>query len=301
MDDRRVKRRIDTWRDRLLDLSLRNRQLNYVFNKSTLKVSPSDHLFTLGELLQDKHLAIVSSAVWDEDCTSDETLSSRQRIKLSRTLIADCSLERLSKTYIKLYRESEKLELERGYRSLYLSVGFISWYESETSEVERFCPVILIPVKLARQSRGSTDFSVIISADDDPLCLNEAMLRKFEIDFGISMPSSFSTEELLNFEEPIEEEDPRSSLSDESDELSLVDVVERYLDAVEKTLQNHKSSLKRWSLQRELWGMNLLDFAKGVMWRDLSSLLDVKDSPIISQLLSGGEGISPMCHVTPVE
>lgn len=298
MDDITVQKRIDTWRDRLLDLTLRNRQLNYVFNKSTLKVSPKDQLNTLNELFSEKSLEIVCSSESGEDVS----LSQRQRVKLSRRLITDCSPDRLSKTYIKLFRDSERLELERGYRSLYLSVGFVSWYESESSDVERLSPAILIPVKLGRQSRSSKGFSVSLSADDDPLCVNESMLKKFEVEFGISMPSSLSPHD-LDYIDSQEQQGTESKLDTEDNitEISLMDRVDRYLDAVDQMLKNHSEVLKRWSLKRELWGINLLDFAKGVMWRDLSSLLDTQDSQMISQLLSGGAGASPSCSVTQLE
>jgi len=288
--------RVQTWRDRLLDLSLRNRQLNYLFNKSVIKLRPC-------ELAQRPHSLL--SALLEGDGLplihqDDEPEGHRVALKAAH------SPERLASTYTKLYRSSERLVEERGYRALYLSVGFIEWYEAPSSERARFAPLLMIPVKLKRAlGAGASRQISLADDDDDPVGLNVAMLRKFESDFGLQLPSRLfepvaETDERFVIKAKREGDEAVAVDEETSENPRLVDSIERYQARVEKLLKTRARQLPRWRLHRELWGLSQLDFSKGVMWRDLSELSLEGASPALQQLLSGGGGEPPGCELTPL-
>lgn len=299
-----VVKRVETWKDRLLDLSLRNKQVNFVFNQSVIQLKPFDFVDTLTSIFDDKTLSILqatedlpqevlSQGLTDVEQDEDQNPIERKlRRKLKKALLTEQTPDRIAKTYLKLYRESERLELERGSRSLYLSVGFIKWFEADASEIERFCPIALIPIKLQSSIQKKSSYQVNLSSDDDQVCFNESMIRKFEVEFGIKIPNCLS-------QDPPELDPQELTSEQEPEERTLVEQLTDYFNQIVLLIDQHK--LHRWEVIRDQWAISILDFTKGVMWRDLSSLRDDQLSGVVSQLLSGGEGKPPACNITPLE
>ena len=74
---------------------------------------------------------------------------------------------------------------EQGVNILYLALGMLRWYESESSSTERRAPLILIPVQLTRSSVRE-NFKLKWTGDDIEANLSlEARLKQ---DFGIRLP-----------------------------------------------------------------------------------------------------------------
>jgi very-short-patch-repair endonuclease len=78
---------------------------------------------------------------------SEEGVASRHKDnRLQTRLLA----EPLQKRLLTLQRDSALFEEEQGVNILFLAVGFIKWFEADSSDVERFAPLILIPATLER-------------------------------------------------------------------------------------------------------------------------------------------------------
>jgi len=73
--------------------------------------------------------------------------------------------EGLQKRLTSLYYESIESEEEQGVNVLYLAVGFLKWFEDERSEVERYAPLVLLPVELKR--KGARERFQIKARDED--------------------------------------------------------------------------------------------------------------------------------------
>ena len=56
--------------------------------------------------------------------------------------------DKLHDKLLKCFYEARTSEEEQGVSILYLACGFLKWRESPTSTVNRFAPLLLIPVEL---------------------------------------------------------------------------------------------------------------------------------------------------------
>ena len=170
--------------------------------------------------------------------------------------------DKLQKRLLKLFRDARTAEEEQGVNILYLALGFLRWYEDESSEVLREAPLVLLPVELRRNVKTST-YDII--ARDDDISENISLKERLEGDFGMQLPE----------------------LSADNAEFSP----SSYFECIEETLQ----AKPRWSVDRDGIQLGFFSFAKLLMLRDLdpenwpgSSLTD---HPLISGLLH--EGFEP--------
>lgn len=98
----------------------------------------------------------------------------------------------LQKKLLKIAREAQTAEEESGVNMLYLALGFVTWYEDETSGVPREAPLVLVPVELKRNARTST-YDVL--ARDEDILTNLPLQQRLMEDFGIELPELEISEE----------------------------------------------------------------------------------------------------------
>ena len=124
--------------------------------------------------------------VEDESKLTDRILQTNHSPKdLQRRLR---SIQRVSKLSIE----------EKGVNMLFLALGFINWYEDENSQILRKAPIVLIPVKLARNSIKSP-FKIIFNEDD--IGVNISFLAKIKKSYGIEIeiPPEIDSNNLNSF------------------------------------------------------------------------------------------------------
>jgi hypothetical protein len=97
-----------------------------------------------------------------EDDGGEEGAVRRHRDSKLQT---ELTAEGLQKRLTALYYEAREVEEEQGVNVLYLALGFLKWFETATSEVERFAPLILLPVELNRE--GARDRFKLKARDED--------------------------------------------------------------------------------------------------------------------------------------
>ena len=71
----------------------------------------------------------------------------------------------LQKRLLKIAREAQTAEEESGVNMLYLALGFLAWFEDESSSLPREAPLVLLPVELKRNARTST-FDILARDED---------------------------------------------------------------------------------------------------------------------------------------
>ena len=127
---------------------------------------------------------------------------------------------------------------ESGANILYLALGFLEWYESDTSDKARFAPLFTIPVRCERGKLDPKDglYKYQIHYTGEDILPNLSLKEKLQADFGLALPM---------FDE---EQTPES-----------------YLAAVTKVVGKHKP---RWSVKR-YGALSLLNFGKMMMYLDL--------------------------------
>lgn len=143
--------------------------------------------------------------------------------------------EPLQKRLLGLSRDAKTLEEEQGVSVLFLALGFLKWFESDSSEVARYAPLIIVPVNLVRENiRGRFKLEL----RDEDMQVNLSLQAMLEADHGLILPD----------------------LPDEEGWLPS-----DYFQMVEKAV----SDKSRWTVERDEIVLGFYSFAKFLMWRDL--------------------------------
>ena len=157
--------RVEQWKRKLLDLSMRNPLLNAREGRKFLPI---------------KHGGIYSNA---EDETSIVPYSSTETgDKVS--IESEFAEKELKKRLKDLYTTSRSMYNESGINSLFLAVGFLNWKETDSDEI-RHAPLLLIPAELIRQNAAPgyklqrTDEDTVVN-----FCLVEMLRSQFGLDIG---------------------------------------------------------------------------------------------------------------------
>ena len=162
----RTVSRIDQWKSRLLDLSLRNRLLNFKSNKGTIPI-----LYGAPEQIEDELASTENGElsvqpkpkmVGEDDPRNAKIYSEKQKSDwLGAFLKEELAQHRLrtdleepehSRRLTELYRAARLAVEENGTNTLFAAVGALEWRETEHSERVLRAPLLLVPVELKRKS-----------------------------------------------------------------------------------------------------------------------------------------------------
>jgi very-short-patch-repair endonuclease len=163
-------------REKLLDLTLRNRLLNYRPSKlrsvSVIGESPAEIFEAL--VLKEKPLTFRATRRHQGEAeraavppAEDDRLAGeewqqmeadlRPRAQTDKYLDTPLDADGLAKKLFHVYHEGHTLIEEQGYSVVHLALGFLEWYESDDSTEVRRAPLLLVPAELERIAAG--DFS----------------------------------------------------------------------------------------------------------------------------------------------
>ena len=127
---------------------------------------------------------------------------------------------------------------ETGANILYLAFGFLEWFEDENSDVTRQAPLYLIPVKVdkAKFNKELETYAYTITYTGEDIISNLSLREKLKHDFQLELP------------ELVDEQLP-----------------EDYFNQIQRLIDNHKN---KWRLKR-FATLSMFDFGKLLMYRDL--------------------------------
>ena len=189
--------RVERWKRKLLDLSLRNKLLNFKLGKGAvtlialdpaglanrlegkhpLKLLPSPALLS-GADPRDAELRLVSAG--------SDVARQHAHEALSRDEVhAPLAEEELNDRLLELYRVARVAQEEGGANSLHLAVGFVAWTPAQGKSQRYKAPLLLIPVKLERRTVRS---GFRLAAHDDDVRINPTLLEMLRQDFRLNMP-----------------------------------------------------------------------------------------------------------------
>lgn len=241
--------RITRWQTKLLDLSLRNRLLNFRQTGRSLPLRVPD----LAEL-EDK---LASGDRFDVYPKSDDSHEFLLEGLQACQLYASEPRGETQKRLLNLYRIARSSIEETGANVLYLALGLLKWYESDTSQQERFAPLILLPINLTRTSTGS-GYHYTLGLSDEPLRPNVTLLEKLRVEFGI-------------------ETDGLDDLPEDDSGIDVNLILRAFRDAI-----RHSS---RWEVV-ESASIGMFSFNKFLMWKDLQENIDrLKANRLVGHLL----------------
>ena len=266
-NDERPLDRLESWKRSLLDLTLRNRLLNFKDSKTTIAIecpAPAEleDMLAAGSRFKllgrttvldgsDGRDPALFIQLQNEDGRKRFVLEAMARGELHAS-VAEADLEgRLTD----LFRASRLAFEEGGANILYLCLGFLNWTPQDGAGPYR-APLLLVPVSLERKSVRS---GFRLKLHEDEVRFNPTLLQMLRQDFELVVPE-------------LDGELPRDG--------SGIDVAE-----VWRIVQRHVKSIKGWEVAEQVV-LATLSFTKYLMWKDLVDRTnDLKRNPIVRHLI----------------
>ena len=249
------------WERRLLDLSLKNALLHFRPDKNALHIAASDP-DALREALAAGTFAIAERtadmrAVLPEDPGFAapgklSALSELLGLELKNgRLRAFADAARLDEMLRGLQRKAKTAEEETGANVLFLALGFLRWYESDSAREPLYAPLVLWPMKLSR-GKGGKGYALTAAGDlQVNTTLLEFLMREYKIDIR--------------------------GLDSHTDGLRISEIL--------AMVRAEILDMKRWSVQSDVYLANF-SFARYAMWNDVRQNIDVfRNNPLIASLL----------------
>lgn len=277
---------LDRLRSKLIDLSNRNKLLNFKHSKrSSLRIVDELPDFITKSLLEGKEFEIVAIPTPSDD---DAKFLKKERKKISEKEIAELrgidldfeipeskllkeakhidnklqtsmfSIE-LEKTLSNISGDSRLAIEEKGINMLYLAIGFLEWYEDSISDELRLAPLYLIPIRLEKTGYDYKNecHRYVISYSGEDIFPNFSLKEKLKVEFDIELPD-------------IEDDEGP----------------EQYFQKI-KNVIGEKAS--RWKIRRYAT-VSLFHFSKILMYNDLSPNNEIiTKSELINQIFSESE------------
>ncbi|SEH89064.1 AAA domain-containing protein [Methylobacterium sp. 275MFSha3.1] len=259
--------RVERWKRKLLDLTLRNKLLNFKPGKGSVVlecVSPGalEDGLAAGTEFRLKPLSDVLSGSDERSADlysrrhHDDGRRSYLEAALARKEIYTTSTEAdLDRRLLDLYRLARNGFEEGGANILYLAVGFLSWTKKEGEAAYR-APLLLVPVAL---KRSSVRAGFKLALHDDEVRINPTLLEMLREDFKLRMPE-------------LEGDLPRDE--------SGYDV-----DGIFRIVRQQVKELRGWEVVPDVV-LSAFSFTKYLMWKDLVDRAEVlKRSPVVRHLI----------------
>lgn len=169
--------------------------------------------------------------------------------------------ETLQKRLVALTRDANLFEEEQGVNVLFLGIGFLKWYDSASSSIERYAPLLLLPVSLERDEIRSR---FKLRRRDEDIEVNLSLQAKLKQDFVIDLPDFPEGVDWLP-----------------SDYFSLV--------------ANAIAQNDRWSVESDRMLLGFYSFSKFLLYRDLDATewpnnANISKNNLVSSLLVNGFG-----------
>jgi len=260
--------RIELWKRKLLDLTLRNSLLNFRPTKQALKIEAPEpalledllskryefKLFPRPELLDgnDARDRMLFEQREDKDARREHALQALNR----KELFVLSSAEELDTKLTEFYRSARTSLEEGGANTLFLAVGFLVWSQEKKDGRKYKAPLILLPVTLQRQSVRS-GFTLALH-DDEPR-FNPTLLQMLRQDFQLN----------LGIEE--------GELPKDDSGLDIQRIWEQVSQSIKR--------IAGWEVTSEVV-LSLFSFGKHLMWKDLADRTDqLRQSPVVKHLI----------------
>ncbi len=269
-----IRERLLKERNALLDLSTRNRLLNTPLrtrNNRAIEIvdERADEVFRLltanrtftflpGVQLSEADRAAldpdddVTGGIPqpDDDATDDRGVATRHSDTRLQTRLTS---EGLQKRLFDVWYDAQTLEQEQGVNVLYLAIGLLRWFDTDTSEMPRHAPLVLLPVKLER-STAADKFK--LKWREEPPSPNLTLQAKMNAEFALTI-EDFRDEEDVDFA--------------------------AYCGRLAETV----SKQKRWEVLPNAMVLGFFSFSKFLMYRDLDPDTWPKDAGIDTREMIG--------------
>ncbi|MGE5465537.1 MAG: DUF4011 domain-containing protein [Methanocella sp.] len=259
--------RLARWKAKLLDLTLRNRMINFKPTKIMLPLRVPDpaHLEdaladgqewkfrSLPQIMQgaDPRVAAVAAQRTGQDPVDAAAKQAMQQKELLAAVEAKILDARLYEIY-----SAARLGLEEGgANTLYLALGFLRWAEDERAEKTYLAPILLVPVILTRQS-VRTGYAV--KRHDDETIVNPTLVQLLRQNFQLTLKGI----------------DP---LPEDKGGVDVKKIWQIFRLAVKE--------IPRWEVIEDIY-LGIFSFTKYLMWKDLQDrTAQLKQNRVVDHLI----------------
>jgi very-short-patch-repair endonuclease len=259
--------RLSNWKSKLLDLTLRNRLLNFKSTKSTLQfIAPNltgleDALSDGSEFKirplpgimegNDPRSAKVHASKTGRTALDDMALEALE----NREFLANVSQDSLDGVLLTIFNAARTGLEEGGANTLFLAIGLLEWTEAEKAESKHLAPILLVPVTLERQSVRS---GFRIRRHDDEAIVNPTLLQLLKNSFELRIAG-----------------------------LDIIPTDDKGID-VSKVLQSFRLAVReiaKWEVLEQAH-LGIFSFKKYLMWKDLQDRTEqLKTNRVVKHLI----------------
>jgi very-short-patch-repair endonuclease len=250
--------RIDRWQRKLLDLSLRNRLLNYRESKQCIPIHGRDLARVEDCMAKQERLRLVSLLDENRLAGRDPGLHRERTQRDLDDEFADLALARgelacpldageLDVRLTGLLRKVKNDLAEGGTNTLFLALGFIRWRKCPTDAKTYRAPLLLIPVKLTRSNATAPFY---LNSHEDEARFNATLAQLLKRDFDCDLGSL------------------EANLPTDDNGLDVAAILERTRRAIR--------DLPGFEVVEEA-AVAAFSFAKYLMWKDLVDRIDMLD------------------------
>ncbi|MEH2278628.1 MAG: DUF4011 domain-containing protein [Nostoc sp.] len=164
-DTQAIQEKINIWKKRLAGDSNSNPLLDFRKNKK-----PVIDILTTSSVLYKNFVGEEPTPFPFSQLTSKQSDPDRIRLLDELRKGAKSSLE------------------EKGFNSLFLIFGTLTWFDPEKPQEKYVSPMLLVPVKLEKKGRKLPEFTLY--STDDEISVNFILVNKLREDFNIVLPES---------------------------------------------------------------------------------------------------------------
>ena len=181
-----VSKKMDHWRSRLIDLSLRNRLLNFKLTKSSTVQFIEPAMDALFDFLakQNKPMIVICPEIRDEMNAPEEGAREcllRDRVNVPKGQILPSTLNpNTEKVLYQTRLKARTFWQEQGVNVLYATFGILRWTEKEGDGKVISSPLVLLPVQLGKKVLSP----YTLARFGDEAVLNPSLALKMRTDRG---------------------------------------------------------------------------------------------------------------------
>ena len=260
--------RIERWQRKLLDLSLRNRLLNFRDSKQTLPLRCPDVGALEDALAAGRKFRGLS--LKDENPIGNRSVSLEDAQRIEEEVVRDAFERRqvavplagqdMNNRFLTLYRRARSDMQEGGTNTLFLAAGFLRWKKTEGDKRTYRAPILLVPVKLERRSAQS---AYRIAHHGDDVQINSTLLEFLKRDFDLRVPELAGAL-------------PRDE--------SGIDV-----PLIFEILRRKVRDVAGFQVVEDI-ALSTFSFAKYLMWKDLVDRIDqLRANRLVGHMIDGSE------------
>ncbi|MCL2796474.1 MAG: DUF3320 domain-containing protein, partial [Firmicutes bacterium] len=182
--------RFEKWKRDLLNITLRNPLINYKVNRAGIPLLNYELAETFNALAGGGQLSLAEHPRELKKISDITKLKNEGAIfeRFIQEELADgrlrCVFEsgEMNKRLTKMFRAARLALEETGARTLFLALGYLKWQDKDKPGIDRFSPIVLVPVELSRKS-ARAQFQ--LQQAEEPAQINLSLIEMLRSTFRI--------------------------------------------------------------------------------------------------------------------